>query len=169
MNSLRRIVTIAGMGLLLMLSAQGQQSKKTGILEGSDLKQVAPTTYFFDGQVAPVQLRNCAAVRSQDGKVIEAGLVDSSGYSSGIAAKYQGFLITEQKITIEGSSLPVGQYGFGFAEGKFRVMDVGGNDVFLVGDHQDENLKRPVPLKITEENGGYRLYAGKKYVTIKLK
>jgi hypothetical protein len=29
-------------------------------------------------------------------------------------------------------------------------------------------LKRAVPLKIVEEGGAYRLYAGKKYVSVKV-
>jgi hypothetical protein len=32
----------------------------------------------------------------------------------------------------------------------------------------DDQLKRPVPLKVTDENGGYRLYAGKKYVVLQV-
>jgi hypothetical protein len=53
--------------------------------------------------------------------------VDTSGYSTDVAAKYQGFLITEIKLNIEGSELPPGEYGFGFSkEGQFTVMDVRG-------------------------------------------
>ena len=39
----------------LALSAQ---QPKAGVLSGDDLKVVVPSTYFFRGQSAPVQLRN---------------------------------------------------------------------------------------------------------------
>ena len=93
-------------------------------------------------------------------------MVDTSGYASDIAQKYQGFLITEVKLKIEGSELPPGEYGFGFTGDKLIVTDVGANDVLSVSSKMDDNLKRPVPLKVVEDGGAYRLYAGKKYVTL---
>jgi hypothetical protein len=96
--------------------------------------------------------------------------VDTSGYAADLAEKYQGFLITELKLDIEGSELAPGQYGFGFTKaGKFVVMDVGANDLLGVSFKRDENLKRPVPLKIVEDGGGYKLYAGKNWVSLKVK
>jgi len=169
MRASMRYTLVATLVAFIAMASQAQQNKKVGILDATELKQVAPTTYFFDGQVAPVQMRNTVAIRLADGKIVQAGFVDNSGYSSDVAAKYQGFLITEEKITIEDQALSPGQYGFGFANGKFRVMDVAGSDVFLVDHKTDDTLKRPVPLKATEDSGSYRLYAGKKYVTIKTK
>ena len=59
-----------------------------------------------------------------------ASLVDTSGYSSGVAAKYQGYLITEVPLKIGGKLLPAGAYGIGFLGGdKFLVTDLGGGDV----------------------------------------
>jgi hypothetical protein len=115
-----------------------------------------------------VQLRNSSGFSSSDGKLVLAGLVDTSGYASDVAAKYQGFLITEVKLNIEGTELAPGQYGFGFSqEGKFTVMDVGANDVFGVSSHPDEKLVHPVPLKMVADGDGYRLYAGRKWVGLK--
>lgn len=152
----------------LALSAFAQQ-KKTGVLDPDELPKVVPSSYFFENQVAPVQMRNSIAIRSKDGKIVCAGLVDSSGYSANVAEKYQGFLITAKKISIEGSALPPGQYGFGFTnDGKFRVMDAGANDVFLVSAHRDEAVKPAVPLKAVAAGSDFRLYAGKKYVTLKV-
>jgi hypothetical protein len=47
-------------------------------------------------------------------------------------------------------------------------MDAGANDVFLVASHMDDTVKRAVPLKLVASGGEYRLYAGKKYVTVKV-
>jgi hypothetical protein len=152
----------------LLVSAWAQQSKPAGVVAAADLKPLVPTNYFYRGQSASVQLRNSAAIRTKDQKYVLAGLVDTSGYASDVAQKYQGFLITEVKLKIEGSELAPGEYGFGFAGAKFVVTDVGANDLLSVSSKQDDNLKRPVPLKIEEEGGVYRLYAGRKYVTVQV-
>jgi hypothetical protein len=138
----------------------------SGVLTSDEIKKIVPGAFFFRGQSAPVQLRNSVGFKA-DNKYVLAGLVDTSGYSSGIREKYQGFLITEVKLTIEGSSLPPGQYGFGFKDGKFLVMDVGANDVVNVAAQRDEQLARAVPLKMVSTEGGYKLYAGKNWISLK--
>jgi len=132
------------------------------------MKSLVPASYFYRGQSATVQMRNSGAIRTKDQKYVIAALVDTSGYSTGIAEKYQGLFITEVKVKVEGSELAPGQYGFGFAGDKFVVTDVGANDVFSVSSKVDKDLKRPVPLKIVGEGGAYRLYAGRKYVTLQV-
>ena len=112
-----------------MLSAQ----QKPGVLSADEVRKVVPAVYFFRGQSASVQLRNSAGFSVPEGKLVLAGLVDTSGYASDVQAKYQGFLITEVKLNIAGTELRPGEYGFGFSQdGKFLVMDVGANDLFSV-------------------------------------
>lgn len=154
--------------VLLLVLPIFAADKPAGILTSEDVRTVAPSSYFYRGQSASTQMRNTAAIRTKDQKYVLAGLVDTSGYASDVAAKYQGFFITEVKVHIEGSELAPGEYGFGFAGDKFVITDVGANDVFSVNSKHDDALKRPVPLKIVEESGNYRLYAGRKYVTLKL-
>jgi hypothetical protein len=137
------------------------------ILTGDALKKAVPTSHFFVGQSAPVQTRNSVGLKTAAGKTVLAGLVDASGYSTSIQEKYQGFLITETKLTFEGATLDPGAYGFGFKEGKFIVMNVASTDLFSVATQNDEALKRPVPLKLEADGASYRLYAGRKYVVLK--
>ena len=161
----QRLGVAAVMLVSILLLAQ---QLKPGVLASEDLKKVVPAAYFFRGQSAPVQLRNSVGLAVEGGKVVLAGLVDTSGYAADVQARYQGFLITEVKLNIEGSDLAPGQYGFGFSkEGKFLVMDVGANDVLSVSGNVDEKIPHPVPLKMVEEGGAYRLYAGKKWVALK--
>ena len=151
------------------LAALGQ-AKKTGVLEAGDMKNVVPSSYFFDGQVAPVQSRNASAVRFDNQKLFIVSLVDNSGYSTEVQGKYQGLLITETKVAFGDSELGPGQYGFGFTkDGNFVVLNVAADEIFHVAFQQDEQLKRAVPLKVVAAEGGYRLYAGKKYVSFKAK
>lgn len=166
----RTTLRILAAFILLMASAAVAQTASNHVLSADEVKKAVPTEYFYRGQKAPVQLRNAVGFQLADGKITLASLVDASGYSTAIQQKYQGLLITETKLSIGGATLPPGQYGFGFtANGKFMVMDVANNDVLEAAVETDQDLKRPVPLKLVEDNGGYKLYAGRKWVGIKPK
>jgi len=167
-NSLRFSLMV---GLLAVMTSFGlAQQSKQHVLSGDELQSIVPAEYFFHGQKAATQLRNSGGLRLADGKTVLAALVDTAGYSSAIQQKYQGMLITEIPLLIEGSELRPGQYGFGFtAEGEFVVMDVASSDMLSVTSKTDVALARPVPLKVVEADGGYRLYAGRNWVALKVK
>jgi hypothetical protein len=151
--------------LCLATLAPAQASAQT--LTGEQLKKAIPNTFFFAGQVAMVQTRNSTGLKNSGGKLVVAGLVDTTGYATSIAERYQGFLITETKLSFEGATLEPGAYGFGFKDGKFTVMNVAGTDVFSVASQNDDQLKHPVPLKFENSDAGHRLYEGRKYVVVK--
>src|SRR5947209_14615700 len=152
----------------LTAAAVCQQASKH-LLGADELKKAVPAEYFFRGQKAPTQVRNAVGFQLADGKMTLAALVDASGYSTAIQQKYQGMLITESKLNIGGSALPPGEYGFGFtSDGKLLVMDVANNDVLSTPSQTDAALQHAVPLKLVEDGAGYKLYAGKKWIQIKL-
>lgn len=155
--------------LLAILAASGIAQQATRhLLSNDEVGKVVPTEYFYRGQKAPVQMRNAAGFQLADGKMTIAALVDASGYSSAIQQKYQGMLITETKLNIDGSNLGPGQYGFGFtAEGKFVVMNVSNDDLLSVNYSHDSVMKRPVPLQFVEDGEGYKLYSGRSWVSVK--
>lgn len=153
---------------LISLAALAQESKPAGVLNSADVKKLVPTNYFYRGQSAGVQQRNSAGIRTKDDRYVLVGMVDTSGYATDVKQKYQGFFITEVKLSIEGTDLAPGEYGFGFVGDKFLITDVGANDLFSVDAKQDDKLRPAVPLKIVEDAGTYKLYAGKKWVTLKL-
>jgi hypothetical protein len=113
-------------------------------------------------------LRNSTGFQTADGKITFGALVDVSGYSTAVQEKYQGMIVTESKLNIGGSELPPGEYGFGFTADKFVVMNVASADILKVPYQTDAELKRAVPLKLVEDGAGYKLYAGKKWVSVKL-
>jgi hypothetical protein len=163
-----RFMILGAFVAIILGSSLAQQATKH-VLSGDEVKKAVPTEYFFRGQKAPVQLRNAVGFQLADGKMMLAALVDASGYSTAIQQKYQGLLITEAKLNVGGSELTPGQYGFGFtSDGKFVVMDVANNDVLSSASQMDPALQRAVPLKLIEDGDGYKLYAGKKYVGIKV-
>ena len=140
------------------------------ILTGADLTRVVPTGFYFQGLSAPTQMRNSAAARFGTDHYVISGLVDTSGYSADVRAKYVGFLITDSAITLNVESLPPGAYGFGFpTEGKLTVMYLAGKDLLSVPVTNDKDLRRPRPLMMSADPNGVRLYAGKDYVVIAAK
>jgi hypothetical protein len=161
LNCSRKLV-----GLVVMV-AIGLTAASAQVLTAEQVKKAAPTSFFFAGQNAAAQLRNTAGLKNSAGKLVLAGLVDTSGYATAIAEKYQGFLITEIKLSFEGATLDPGAYGFGFKDGKFTVMNVAGTDVLSTASQNDDKLQHPVPLKFEKDGAQYRLYAGRKYVVVK--
>ena len=157
---------------LALLSVAGLAMAQEGatILIGAELTRIVPTGFYFQGLSAPTQMRNAAAVRFGKDRYVISGLVDTSGYSADVRAKYVGFLITDSAITLNGESLPPGAYGFGFATaGKLTVMDLAGKDLLSVSVTNDKGLKRPRPLMMAADPGGVRLYNGRDYVVIAAK
>jgi hypothetical protein len=137
------------------------------LLTGAELARVVPPGFYFQGLSAPTQTRNSAAARFGLSRRVIAGLVDTSGYAADVRSKYEGFLITDSEISINGKTLATGAYGFGFSnDGKLNVMDVGGGEILSVRTTRDKALKRPRPLMMTEDTHGARLYSGRDYVVI---
>jgi hypothetical protein len=157
------IATLVGLLLTTVVAQKAAQH----LLSSDELKTTVPAEFFFRGQKGPTQLRNAAGFQTANGKVTFAALVDVSGYSNGVQQKYQGMFVTESKLNIGGSDLAPGEYGFGFTAGKFVVMNVANEDTLSVSYQTDAELKRPTPLKMVEDGGGYKLYAGRKWVAVK--
>jgi hypothetical protein len=178
-STLRRsffvILVSCVVGWLPILQVAGAQSAapaQAKILSPQDIGPLMPHTVFFRGQTATVQLRNTFGLRLADGAVVLAGLVDNSGYATGLQQKYQGYLLSETALSINGKALPAGAYGFGFvANDTFIVMNIGAHELLKVAFKTDSRLLRPRPLMIVAGHhpGSYRLCAGRRFVSIQLK
>jgi len=153
--------------LLCACFAPAQQPQTKGILGPAELKKLIPQDYFFAGLTASVQPGMNAGVRFPNGKVLLVALVNTSGYSTAIQQKYQALFLTDSRLSVEGSDLPPGAYGCGFSSGRFIVMNVAADDIVSVPARRDEKLQHAVPLKFVEQEGSYRFYAGKNFVTLR--
>jgi hypothetical protein len=162
-----RIATAAVLvaGALGLGSAARGQAGGGMVLTAAETTKMLPAAVWFKGLSATTQLRNSGGVKFADGFYVLSTLVDTSGYSTDVQEKYQAYFIAEAPIKIEGHDLPAGIYGVGFIGGdKFIVLDVGAHDLFTVTSHTDAELKRPTPLKVVAAEGGFRLFAGRRYV-----
>ena len=103
-------------------------------------------------------------------------LIDTTGYSADIIAKYVGMIITEGDITLCGKKVGIGSYGFGWVRpatgvnepGKFSLYNQAGAPVTECTAKRDAKLAQPRPLQVVvAADGTARLYNGKHYVDVK--
>lgn len=132
------------------------------ILHAPEASKLLPDAVYYAGKSATTQLRNSAGIHTGEHYVL-ATLVDTSGYSSSVQERYQGYLLTELPLTFAGHSLPPGAYGVGFVGGHFLVMDIGDHTLLQVASRHDAQMQRPMPLQILAGSaaGGYRLCFGR--------
>ena len=151
-------------------TAAAQEKFAPQILNEAAAARIVPSSFYFAGQSAPTQMRNSAvAVLGKDRYVI-VGMVDTSGYSTEISDKYEGFLITDSPVLMGGKELATGAYGFGFSSaGKLRIFDLSGKEIMWAETMNDKELKRPRPLMMSVAADGVRFYKGKNYALIAAK
>ena len=167
----RLVLTMLASLLLSFSAALVARAQDRGVvLAGAELTRVVPSSFYFQGQSAPTQIRNSAAARFGTSRYVIVGMVDTSGYAADVRAKYEGFFITDSPITINGSELALGAYGFGFSnDGKLNILDLAGNEILSVSTTNDKNMKRPRPLMMTKAGDAIRLYSGREYAVIAAK
>jgi hypothetical protein len=160
----------AAVALAITTMAPGTMRAQAGsdtVLKPAEMQKLLPATVFYRGQTAPTELRNSGGVKLADGYYVLAALVDTSGYTTGVQAKYQAYFITEVPIKVGGQALAAGAYGVGLVGDEFVVTDLGAHDVLSVKTSDDTGMQRPRPLEISAgPAGGFRLYIQRKYVIL---
>ena len=175
MNGQKRglVLSVLFFALVFALAAttiDAQETRAPEVLNETVAARIVPTSFYFAGQSAPTQMRNSAVARLGKDRYVVAGLVDTSGYSTEISGKYEGFFITDSPVSVGGKQLAIGAYGFGFsADGRLRVFDLSSKEIFSVETKNDAQMKRPRPLMMTIAADGVRFYKGKNYVLITAK
>jgi hypothetical protein len=159
---------VLGVAVLLAVAPAPAQAQEK--LEGKAFDSAVVKDFYLEGNAIPVQKRNTVVLKGTDGKRLVLGLIDTTGYSAEIQAKYVGMIIVERKATVGGAALGPGAYGFGLHKptppegpGHLMVYDVGGTKVAEVPAQFDKALVQPQPLQYT--NG--RLYVGRHWVEVK--
>ena len=90
----RKMLLFTAIAIALFVSLgprSAEAQEQPTVLAGPALTRVIPSGFYFQGQSAPTQVRNSAAARFGANRYVLAGLVDTSGYSVEIRAKYEGF------------------------------------------------------------------------------
>lgn len=153
--------------LALNLTINAQEKAAPEVLNETAAAKIVPTSFYFAGQSAPTQMRNSAVARLGKDRYIIAGLVDTSGYSTEISGKYEGFFITDSPVKIGGKTLSTGAYGFGFSAGnKLHVFDLSSKEILSAVTLNDKEMKRPRPLMMSVAADGVRFYKGKNFALV---
>jgi hypothetical protein len=153
--------------LLAVVPAPAQAQEK---LEGKAFDSAVVKDFYLEGNAIPVQKRNTVVLKGADGKRLVFGLIDTTGYSAEIQAKYVGMMIVERKVTVGGTALGAGAYGIGIHKptppegpGHLMIYDVGGAKVAEAAAQFDKALAQPQPLQYTSG----RLYLGRHWAEVK--
>ena len=103
-------LAVAGAMAVTIMTAPVRMAAQGGdtVLKPADTQKLLPSSVYYKAQSAPTQLRNSGGIKFSDGYYLLSTLVDTSGYSSDIAAKYQAYFITEVPIKVGGQNLPAG-------------------------------------------------------------
>ena len=171
MNFINRSLSLMSLCFILTFalftSANAQKTNNYEVLTDAALTKMVPKSFYFAGQSAETQMRNAAAAQIGKDRFVIAGMVDTSGYSTEISGKYEGFLITDSPVKIGNKTLGTGAYGFGFAtSGQIKIFDLSSREILSAATRTDAEMTRPRPLQMTSETKGIRLYKGKNYVLI---
>lgn len=145
------------------------------IVTGKAFDSALPKDFYLEGNAIPTAKRNAVMVRLPSGQRALFSLIDTSGYSADIIAKYIGMIITEGDISICGQKVGVGSYGFGWSRpgtgvdgpGKFSLYNQAGTKVTECATPRDATLKQPRPLQIVVSDATAKLYYGRHYIELK--
>lgn len=159
-------IFLAATLIAMPLCASAQATGSTSVLHAAEAAKILPDAVYFAGKSAGTQLRNSAGVHYADGLYVLAVLVDTSGYSSSVQEKYQGYLLTEVPLEFGEHRLPAGAYGVGFVGDHFGVMDIGNHDLLRAAASHDAAMARPTPLQILQGSSpaAYKLCFGRNCV-----
>jgi len=160
---------------ILGAASSAQDSGKAQLLAADELNKLLPTSVFLDGQTPPVEKRNAAGARMENGKILLVAIIETSGYSSAAKEKYSAILLTQGALILGKSKISPGAYGLGkkkiVAGGKeseaFVLYDLGGNAVAEIPAQSDAQLRPALPIQLRlDAAAAPRLYLGRDFVTL---
>ncbi len=142
------------------------------VVSGQAVVRAVPGDFYLEGNRIPVDKRYAVLLKNTHGARLVVANINTAGYSSQIKQKYTGMVITETKISVCGTELGVGSYGFGLdrpappstADATFRIYNQAGEKLGECAAKRDDTIKQPTPLTVTAPQGGPVKVALGKYV-----
>ncbi len=80
------------LGVAALLAALPAPAPAQEKLEGKAFDSAVVKDFYLEGNAIPVQKRNTVVLKASDGKRMVFGLIDTTGYSAEIQAKYVGMI-----------------------------------------------------------------------------
>src|ERR1035438_1288519 len=104
---LAAVTVVSGAGCQSVWAQKGFE-----VVTGKAFDSAMPKDFYLEGNAIPTEKRNAVLVHLPSGARALFSLVETSGYSADIIAKYVGMIITEGDVSICGQKVSVGSYGF---------------------------------------------------------
>ena len=177
---MRKINVVASLVLIMAtLAAWPQNARAQGkfeVVTGKAFETALPKDFYLEGNAIPTEPRNAGMLKSSSLPRVLFALIDTAGYSSQIKQKYIGMAITEGRVSVCGTSVDVGSYGFGLekpaapstADAKFHLYNQAGTEVASCAAPRDATIKAAKPLQlIVSKEGSAWLILGRYKVEIK--
>jgi hypothetical protein len=132
------------------------------LVTGKAFDAAMPNDFYLEGNRIPTEKRNAAMVKTPAGARALFALLDTTGYSSQIKQKYIGMLINETLLSVCGTKVYVGSYGFGLDRpaanskdnAKFHLYNQAGAEVASCAAPLDSTIKVATPLKFSVSKAG---------------
>jgi hypothetical protein len=177
---MRRVYSITLVALAVVVLAVWPSSVRAQgsfeLVKGEEFKKALPKEFYLEGNAIRTQERNAALVKTPAGARVLFALIDTTGYSSQIQQRYEGMLITEGNLSLCGTVVGVGSYGFGYTklppnsteDGKFFLYNQAGEKVAECATKKDTEIKLPNPLHVAvEKEKPAKLYLGRYWLELK--
>jgi hypothetical protein len=174
--------TVMGAWLVLVmvtLAAWPQNARAQGsfeIVTGKAFDSAMPKDFYLEGNAIPTDKLNAVLLKSSSAPRVLFAVINTTGYSSQIKQKYMGMAITEGRVSVCGTPVDVGSYGFGLdkpaapstADAKFHLYNQAGTEVASCAAPRDAKIKVAKPLQvIVSKEGSAWLVLGRYKVEIK--
>jgi len=162
--------------LLAAAAISASAQNQFQIVTGKAFDSAVPRDFYLEGNAIPTAKRNAAMVKTPGGARAVFAILDTTGYASNIIEKYVGMLITESSLTVCGTKIGTGSYGFGWVQsaqnsdqpGTFSLYDQAGAKVAGCSSPRDAEMKAPRPLQVVvKQDGTALLYHGRNSVELK--
>jgi hypothetical protein len=142
------------------------------VVTGPAVVRAVPGDFYLEGNRIPVEKRYAVLLKNGKGARMVVSTINTAGYSSQIKQKYTGMLITEAKVSVCGTAIGVGSYGFGLdrpappsdADATFKIYNQAGEKLGECAAKKDDSIKQPTPLAVSADKSGPAKVALGKYV-----
>jgi hypothetical protein len=160
----------------LTVAPLGRAQRGFEVSTDGSLKGTIPRDFYLEGSAIQVEDRNAVLIETPSGARVLLALVVASGWASRLPHKYSGMLISEGPLSICGTPLTVGSYGFGLhrptgpsgSNAEFVLFNQAGQEISECVAKKDPHLREPRPVQaIVDTPYSARLYLGRYWVQLR--
>lgn len=164
------------LAFVLVVAQLGHGQRGFEVSTHGGLKGTIPRDFYLEGSAIRVEDRNAVLIETPSGARVLFALVVASGWASRLPHKYSGMLISEGPLSVCGTPLLVGSYGFGLhpparpsgSNAEFVLFNQAGGEISECVAKRDFYLREPRPVQVIVDTAdSARLYLGRYWVQLR--